>query len=82
MLHPDQITGIVLAGGKSSRFGRNKALCEFGESYFLKHLSDLLSHYSKEVLISGHYPEYEKINIPIVKDEHPEIGPIGGIYSA
>lgn len=82
MLHPEQITGVVLAGGKSSRFGSNKALCKYGDKYFMHHIIELMRPYTKEIVISGYRPEYEDIEITILKDEYPDIGPIGGIYTA
>ncbi len=82
MLHPEQITGVVLAGGKSSRFGSNKALHKYGESDFLNHIINLLRPYTKATLIAGHYPEYENKAAVVLKDEHPNIGPLGGIHTA
>lgn len=82
MLHPDEITGVVLAGGKSSRFGSNKALSKYGDETFLKHIAVLLQSYTKEVVISGFYPEYESIGMPILEDKISGIGPLGGIYTA
>ena len=56
MLHPEDITGVVLAGGKSSRFGSNKALSRYGESYFLQHIVRKIQPYTKEVVVAGFYP--------------------------
>lgn len=82
MIHPKEITGAVLAGGKSSRFGSNKALCKHDDSTFVELSIKLLSHYSQEVIIAGHYPEYENLGIRIFKDKYENIGPLGGIYTA
>lgn len=72
----------MLAGGKSSRFGSNKALSKYGNKTFLQHITLLLQPYTKEVVIAGFYPEYENICIPILKDRLSGIGPLGGIYTA
>ena len=82
MLHPDEITGVVLAGGKSSRFGSNKALSKYGDETFLKHITALLQPYAKEVVISGSYPEYESFGAAVLEDKISETGPLGGIYTA
>lgn len=82
MIFKNEITGVVLAGGKSSRFGENKALSRIGDKNFLSHIIDLLKPFSKEVLISGSYPEYNKLQERIIEDEKPGLGPVGGIYSA
>jgi len=82
MLHPEEITGVVLAGGKSTRFGANKALSKYGEKSFLQHIIEQLQPYTKEVVISGFYPEYQNMGITVLEDKFPEIGPLGGIYTA
>ena len=82
MLHPLQITGVVLAGGKSSRFGSNKALSKYGDEDFLSHLINLLQPYSSKVVIAGHHSEYEGKKTVILRDIYPDIGPIGGIHTA
>lgn len=82
MLHPNDITGIVLAGGRSSRFGSNKALSEFSGKSFLQNSVELLIPYTQQVVVSGSYPEYETLQLPVLKDEIPGIGPMGGIYTA
>lgn len=82
MLHPNDITGVVLAGGRSSRFGSNKALSEFSGKSLLQNSIELLIPYAKEVVVSGSYPEYETLKRTVLEDEIPEIGPMGGIYTA
>lgn len=38
--------------------------------------------YTKEVVISGFYPKYANLNVPVLKDDIINIGPLGGIYTA
>lgn len=82
MLHPEEITGVVLAGGKSSRFGSNKALSRFRNESFLQHIAELARPYTKEVVIAGFYDEYQEMGMPVLKDRLPGIGALGGIYTA
>lgn len=82
MLHPGEITGVVLAGGKSSRFGSNKAMQPFKGRTFLQHIIGQLEAYTSEVVIAGYYPEYENAGIPVLKDIYGDTGPLGGIYTA
>ena len=82
MLHPDQITGVVLAGGKSSRFGSNKALCDINGFSFLEHIITKLKPYTHEIIISGYREEYKNIGLLMLPDEFESTGPIGGIYTA
>lgn len=74
--------GIILAGGKSSRFGTNKAITMFQDKTMLMHSVDLLRKFSDQILISGYREEYAGLGIPCIKDEYPGIGPIGGICTA
>lgn len=82
MLHPNDITGIVLAGGKSSRFGSNKALSTYSGKSFLEHIIQQMGPYTGGVIISGFYPEYENLGVPVLNDLYTEAGPLGGIYTA
>lgn len=82
MLHPDQVTGVVLAGGKSSRFGSNKALCEIEGFSFLQYIITKLKPYTYEIVISGSQQEYNNLGVSVLSDEFENIGPIGGIYTA
>lgn len=82
MIPPSQITGFVLAGGKSSRFGSNKALAMVDGLFLLDKSLALLSPFCSKIFISGHYPEYHTFDYPSLPDIIPELGPMGGIYTA
>lgn len=74
-------TGIILAGGKSSRFGSNKAIYDFQGKTMLKHSLDLLMPFCDRILISGDKEEYYKYDYACVPDKYGMIGPLGGIIS-
>ncbi|MDR1076015.1 MAG: molybdenum cofactor guanylyltransferase [Xanthomonadaceae bacterium] len=68
-------TGVVLAGGKSSRMGRDKASLSWKGQPLLQHMHDLLLRAgAARVVVSGDHPEYKGIPDPV-----PERGPIGGL---
>lgn len=72
-----RIAGIVLAGGKSSRMGRDKALLEYKGRPLLHHMMGLLRAAElSEIFVSGDLPGY-----PCVPDTSPAAGPVGGIIS-
>lgn len=71
---------VILAGGKSSRMGENKALMKLDEKSVIQHVIDNLSSVFDEVFISGNY-NYSVLKGNI-KDVVEQKGPIGGIYSA
>lgn len=80
------ITGVILAGGKSSRMGRNKALlpmpdAQDGPRMIDRVLAVMNSLFSRVVLSVHHTGDFPGINVPEVVDRYPEAGPIGGISS-
>ncbi len=76
----NSITGIVIAGGKSSRMGYNKILLNYNGKRLIDNAIHVLESLSDNVIISAN-DEIEGINYPLIKDEFPEIGPISGLYS-
>ncbi len=75
-------TGIVLAGGKSSRMGFNKALIEFGGRRLIEIAVDRLSGLFPEVLIVANDPDpYAHLRIPVIPDLIPGSGSLGGLYT-
>jgi molybdenum cofactor guanylyltransferase len=76
------LTGIVLAGGKSSRMGTDKGLLHYKGKRLVEYSVDLLRVYCNDLIISTNNPEYEQFGLPVVADEFLEKGPAGGIFSA
>ena len=76
------MTAVILAGGKSSRMGRNKAFLKIQGKTFIERQIDLLREIFDEIIISANTPsEYTFLNISVIKDVYPEKGPLGGIYT-
>lgn len=75
------ISGFVLAGGKSSRMGFDKAFLWFDNKPLLKNMIDLIDPLCASVAISGQNPAYADFGLEIIPDDYPECGPISGIYS-
>ncbi len=76
------ITGIILAGGKSSRFGSNKALAEFNGTPLIERVTGVLGKVFKKLIIITNSPvEYSYLNIPLHQDLVKGLGPVGGIYT-
>ncbi|GIN86436.1 putative molybdenum cofactor guanylyltransferase [Heyndrickxia sporothermodurans] len=75
---------ILLAGGKSSRMGRNKALLPFGKQRVVDHLVTEFSPISDEILLITNHPnEYNNLEVRIITDskEFKGHGPLAGIYA-
>lgn len=71
-------TGVVLAGGRSSRMGRDKAMLPWQGLPLIEHAMELLTQAgAARVVVSGDYPRYAGI-----VDSVPGCGPLGGLSSA
>jgi molybdenum cofactor guanylyltransferase len=86
MANINSITGIVLAGGKSTRIGVNKPQLKIGKSYLIDRVLDTLSRFAPSILVvtAGDQPDLAKSSTPgirVVKDIYPGKGPLGGIYT-
>lgn len=76
------VTGVILAGGKSIRFGRNKALAEIkGERLIDRIVRMMGSVFAKIIIIANTPQEYKHLGIPIYEDIIKGLGPLGGIYT-
>lgn len=77
------ITAIILAGGKSSRFGENKAFAPFRGIPMIQRVIDSLRRLFPEILLVTNSPgEYGALGVPVVRDIVPDQGPLGGIVTA
>ncbi|MEE2710112.1 MAG: molybdenum cofactor guanylyltransferase [Gemmatimonadota bacterium] len=76
------ITGIILAGGKSRRFGENKALSMFQGEWLIERLIRSVRQVTDEVLLVTNTPaEYAFLGLPMTGDLKPGCGSLGGIYT-
>jgi molybdenum cofactor guanylyltransferase len=78
---PADIGGYVLAGGKSSRMGRDKALLELGGRPLAARAVSKLERVCREVHILSSNAELS-VYAPLVRDLHEDCGPLGGIEAA
>jgi len=81
----NNIIGIILAGGKSSRFGEDKSNIRLGSKTLLDHTIDKIEKEFSEVLIISNNKEYNFKNkkIHTVKDcIEGQLGPLVGILTA
>ncbi|MHA7834991.1 MAG: molybdenum cofactor guanylyltransferase [Algiphilus sp.] len=69
--------GVVLAGGKSTRMGRDKALLELaGQTLLDRSINLLRKAGAAPIVVSGHRPSYD-----CVPDLWEGRGPLGGLAS-
>ena len=83
MIATTKIHGFVLAGGASRRFGRDKALIEFGGGALIARLCRILQlAIVTPVQIIGDDEKYGRTGVECVADRWPGEGPLGGIITA
>ncbi len=75
------ITGIILAGGKSSRMGTEKGLLLLEGKPFVQHIVEALQPIAKEIIIVSSNSEYDTFGVKRIEDIIPESGPIAGLHT-
>lgn len=76
------VTGVILAGGQSSRMGSNKALLPYKGGRFIEAIHRQLSEIFDEVLLVTNTPEqYDFLPCRKVADIHPGMGALAGIHA-
>lgn len=76
-----RVTGIILAGGLSSRMGVDKGLLEFNGVELVKTTIDVLRQVVDSLLIVSNNADYHKFGFQVVEDIHPLKGPLSGIHT-
>jgi len=84
MLKKMDITGIILAGGKSLRFGRNKALEKIAGMTLVERVITHLKPITGRIVLvtdgdNGRFSEIKSVEA--ITDIYPARGPLGGIYT-
>jgi molybdopterin-guanine dinucleotide biosynthesis protein A len=78
----ENVAGFVLAGGKSSRMGRDKALLEIDGEPLIARATRLVRAVLSEAVVIACTPGYEALGLKIVADDFPGYGPLGAIATA
>jgi len=74
--------GFVLAGGRSSRMGRDKALLPLDGSTLLEQIAARVRAAAGSVTLIGPPERYSGLGLPVAADLIEDCGPIGGVYTA
>ena len=79
----NDITGFILAGGKSTRMGTNKSLLRIGGKTIIEHVVNLMKDLFNElILITNQQDEFSFLNLTMLEDIYKNAGPLAGIHSA
>jgi len=76
------VAGYILAGGGSTRFGRDKALVEVGGIPMIASMIELVRSVTRQMKIVAAPGKYDAFGVEIVEDRWPGEGPLGGIITA
>lgn len=76
-----EVTGFILAGGKSTRMGADKAFIEFEGRSLLERALGLARSVTPDIRIVGAREKFAQF-APVVEDIFRERGPLGGIHAA
>lgn len=77
-----KVSGIVLAGGRSSRMGQDKTLMSINAETLIERTVRELGNVVDEIIIASN--QESKYNIPgtvEIPDVFPGMGPLGGIHA-
>jgi len=76
------ITGCVIAGGASTRFGRDKSLFVYRGKPLIEHVLEVMSGvFEKNIIIADGCDKFTYLGLPCHADLIPGMGPLGGLYT-
>ncbi len=75
--------GVILAGGKSTRMGKEKAFLEVGGKQLIRRVADVMMAVCSDVsVVGGTEEKFSHHGLPWFPDKVPGLGPLGGIETA
>lgn len=82
MINKNEITGVILAGGKSKRLGTDKSLIKYKGKTLIENAIDILNPICGKIVISANSDNYLFTGCEIWKDLFAIQAPMIGIYSS
>lgn len=77
-----QRAAFVLAGGRSSRMGRDKALLPFQGRALVEHVASQARGVTDNITLVGETSRYANLGYPVIEDIFPGRGPLSGLHAA
>jgi|TARA_B100000035_G_scaffold64691_1_gene52563 molybdopterin-guanine dinucleotide biosynthesis protein A len=80
----NNILAVVLAGGKSKRFGKDKSQVKLGDKTLIDYILTEIIDFYKDILIVTNEPIkfLDSNKIILINDIKKNLGPLGGVFSA
>ena len=82
MIRKEEITAVILAGGKSQRMGTDKAFLHWEGQRFIERILQVVAGLTQEIIVIANTKEYASLEVPVYPDLMEDCGPVGGIYTA
>jgi molybdopterin-guanine dinucleotide biosynthesis protein A len=79
---PPRVAGFVLAGGQSTRMGRDKALLEIDGQPLVARIALLVEEAAGSAVIIGDPRRYGSLGFRAIPDRIAGLGPLGGLLTA
>lgn len=79
----NDITGYILAGGKSSRLGLDKRTLMIGQTTLLERVCELIKATlgNDPILVGDNLSEVARLDYRVINDKVPDRGPMGGLVA-
>ena len=77
----NKLSGIILAGGKGIRLGKNKGMALLGGRPLIEHVIDNLKPICDEILISSNTDQCDHYGHRVISDVYKQKGPMSGIHA-
>lgn len=81
MIDNNHITGIILAGGKSSRIGSDKGFLLLNNKTFIQLIIEAMQPLVNDIIIVSNNPDYDVFKLKRVNDLIIDAGPLAGVYT-
>ena len=80
----NNILGVVLAGGKSKRFGEDKSQVTLNNKRLIDYiLSEIITEFNEVLIISNNRIDFmSSSKITKIEDDEKDLGPLGGVLTA
>ncbi|MDO3693560.1 molybdenum cofactor guanylyltransferase [Wenyingzhuangia sp. chi5] len=75
------ITGIILAGGNSTRMGVDKGTLMLKNITFTQHIINKLSPIVDEIIIVSNHKNYDQFDVKRIPDNVKDYGPVAAVYT-
>ncbi|MFD0863671.1 molybdenum cofactor guanylyltransferase [Sungkyunkwania multivorans] len=80
-MRSNDITGIILVGGKSTRMGSEKGLVLLNRKPFVQHVLEAMKPLVSKIIIVGNDEVYDQFGVERIDDVLLDAGPLAGLYS-